>query len=820
MTFPILGGNGAVAGYSIDNSLRLSRTDSAHLDRTPASAGNRRTFTISTWFKRGEFSAEPNQMIVGAGTSAPYFLINLLHSPENEQMEIQLNAGVATVGLRTNRLFRDVSAWYHVVLAVDTTNATADNRVRLYINGVEETSFATRNNPSLNFDCPYNNTVKHTVGDFPNGSNEFDGYLAEFHSIDGQALSPTDFGEFDEDSGIWKPIEYTGTYGTNGFYLDFENSGSLGADQSGNGNNFTPTNLASTDQTTDTPTNNFATLNPLNGIGTFSEGNVKYDTGTSGSRSSTSTMGVSSGKWYSEIKITSSNGNQFISVVSDAYNSLISGNRPYLFNDNVSYSGSNGNKWIDGTSTSYGASYTTNDIIGIALNLDDDEITFYKNGASQGTITTKTFDDNTNYLIAIGNGASGSSPIVELNTGNPSFSISSGNSDGNGYGNFEYAPPSGYLALCTQNLATELSPTIDDGSEYFNTVLYTGNGTDNHAITGVGFQPDWFWVKERSSTSEHRIFDSSRGASRRIEPNNTNAETLDTSNMKSFDSDGFTLGTSGSTNENGQTYVGWNWLANGGTTSSNTDGSITSTVQANTTAGFSIVTYTGNGTAGATIGHGLGVVPNVMIVKMRTDAGLNWEVYHSEVSSDPETDFLLLNQSSALQDANNRWNDTAPTSSVFTVGNGGGVNSSGKDYVAYLFNNVEGYSKFGTFKANSSSNGTFVYLGFRAKFIMVKNIESLGADQSYASWLMNDTVRSPRNNISLGDILTANNSYAEGTRGGNTSGSGIAGYDIYSNGFKGYSTSYEVNASTNDYVYMAFAENPFVTSTGIPVTAR
>ena len=388
-----------------------------------------------------------------------------------------------------------------------------------------------------------------------------------------------------------------------------------------------------------------------------------------------------------------------------------------------------------------------------------------------------------------------------MNFGNPppQFPMSSSESDENGYGSFEYAPPSGYLALCTQNLATELSPTIDDGSQYFNTVLYTGNGS-TQSITGVGFQPDWTWFKERSSTSGHEVYDSTRGATKLLSPNTTDAEGTNASALTSFDSDGFSVGSGGAVNENSQTYVGWNWKANAGSTSSNTDGSITSTVQANTTAGFSIVTFTGTG-LDATVGHGLNVAPDMVIVKSR-DAARNWPIYHRSLGGD---DSLKLNLTDATTTGLDCWNDLDPTSTVVHLGTTGGSNVSGEDAVMYCFHSVEGYSKFGKYTGNGSSDGTFVYTGFRPSWVMTK-----GASTAQA-WSMRDNKRDSFN--SAQKAIYANASDAESDNVNNS-------IDLLSNGFKIRNQFGTENQSGQTFIYMAFAENPFVSSTAIPVVAR
>ena len=390
------------------------------------------------------------------------------------------------------------------------------------------------------------------------------------------------------------------------------------------------------------------------------------------------------------------------------------------------------------------------------------------------------------------------------NFGNPSFSITSGNSDENGYGNFEYAPPSGYLALCTQNLATELSPTIDDGSQYFNSILYTGTGT-TQSITGVGFQPDLVWLKARTQAYYHNWYDSSRGGTLALFSNTNDDEFADTGNLQTFDSDGFTADGFGGTNGSGVNYVAWNWLANGGTTSSNTDGSITSTVQANTTAGFSIVTYTGNGSDNSTIGHGLGKAPAMIILKARSSVE-DWMVYHKDLTAGSE---IILNSNSAQADDTNNatWGDNHPSSvgsSTFAVGYAGDSNSNGTTYVAYCFAEIEGYSSINSYTGNgSSSNGTFSYTGFRPSWVLVKD-SSAGEN-----WMMYDNKRDPFNEVDAN--LKANASNAE---------TDFDVMDFVSNGFKIRQSSGDTNNSGDKYIYMAFASNPFVSSSGVPVTAR
>ena len=456
----------ALAGeYEVANSLRFNDGSTDFLRRTPSSTGNRRTFTFSTWIKRSALGSINRSIICANIDTANKTQLRFTNS--DELRFVRFTSGGATNQLITNAKFRDVSAWYHIVLAVDTTNSTAGDRLRLYVNGSEITSFSTESQPTQNYDYDINNTEEHNIGlGTDTDTHLFDGYMAEVVLVDGQQLTPTSFGEFDEDTGIWKPIDVSGlTFGTNGFYLDFENSGSLGADVSGNGNNFTVNNLTSIDQTTDTCTNNFATINSLDNLyigGTLSEGNTKIVTGVSNEANYiTSTIGVASGKWYCEVKNLTPSGRGHAIGISgkqcDASNDSLGGDIDgFAYRENGNYKNNN-------STTAYGDSYTQNDIIGIALDLDNNKLYFSKNGTWQnsgdptsgatGTGAISIGTPSTGfYFIALGD-ESGDTNTFETNFGNPAFSISSGNSDGNGYGNFEYSVPSGYYALCTKNLA-------------------------------------------------------------------------------------------------------------------------------------------------------------------------------------------------------------------------------------------------------------------------------------------------------------------------------------------------------------------------------
>ena len=457
---PLILGTNSIkdTGYEVANSLRFDDGSSDYLNKT-ASAGDRRQTTISVWVKRSTLGSQQKIYNHYNSTNSEF----TFYFDSNDKFNVNSYESGHQLLLTTNRVFRDVSAWYNIICAIDTDQATDTNRVKIYVNGVQETSFATSTYPSQNADLNLNRSTSYTdnIGRRGNGSEYFDGYLAEVVLVDGTQLDETSFGEFDSDSPtIWKPIDVSGlTFGTNGFYLDFENSSSLGADVSGNGNNFTVNNLTSIDQSTDTCTNNFATLNPLytnDGAITYSEGNLKAVAGSGSSSWTTryafSNIGVSAGRWYMEAKCVDSGGsNQFYFGVGKDINS-------WSFNSSLGYEdtgqgwgyyASSGNIINNGSDLSTsGASYTDGDIISMELDLEDNTLDFYKNGVKQGSQVTSlpagTYHFAINGYAAIDG---------EFNFGSPNFSISSGNSDGNGYGNFEYSVPSGHYALNTKNLA-------------------------------------------------------------------------------------------------------------------------------------------------------------------------------------------------------------------------------------------------------------------------------------------------------------------------------------------------------------------------------
>ena len=520
---------------------------------------------------------------------------------------------------------------------------------------------------------------------------------------------------------------------------------------------------------------NYCVLNPLitdftNGSGpvVVQNGNLQlYRAAATGWGMCGSTFGVSSGKWYWEATANNPGVLGIHKTQPTTYFAIVGYNEP----NGYGYS-SDGNKLNNNTGTAYGATYTTGDVIGMALDMDAGTLTFYKNNTSQGVAFS---------------GLSG--------TFMPAFSCAGvAYWDANfGQQPFIYTAPSGFVALNTYNLST---PTIPNGAVYMAATTYTGTGaalTVANTVNGTNFQPDWVWVKGRSGATDHALYDVLRGTTKQLESNTTTAETTEATGLTAFGSTGFTVGALAQMNTSAATYVAWQWAANG-TGVTNTSGSITSTVSANTTAGFAVVTYTGTG-ANATVGHGLGVAPSMVIVKSKSLVS-NWLVWHTSLPT-PSTAFVALNLTDASANSSTLWNSTVPTSSLFSLGTNTAVNNNTSTYVAYCFAPIEGYSAFGSYTGNGSTDGPFVYTGFRPRFVLVKNASTAG------KWVLMDTSRGLYNEMTGTNALYPNLADAEGTDGGSRQ------MDFLSNGFKLRCTGGDANGSGNTIIYMAFAENPF-----------
>ena len=827
-------------------SLRFDDGSSAFLSRTPAGASNQKTWTFSAWIKPSNITDSSGGAIFTRHDSGSNTFVFRLDQNDDLQVE-NYTSGAYQLHLVTDAKFRDISAWYHVVLSLDTTQGTAANRAKLYVNGVQQTSLSASTYPSENADLKVNAAAVHRIG-ARSSNNYFDGYMAEVNFVDGTQLAPTSFGE--TKNGVWIPIDTSGlTFGTNGFRLDFadnavdaptsegtEDTDNIGSDSSGEHNNWTSSGIVASDcAMPDSPENNFCVMgsSTMKRYGhvnnaTMAEGGLKSTAGdhthTFGTMSIKQILANGLGVYFEMRFTTASTNASFYGIVAGQENNAAIGTgvASYQFPLKfvIDFRGYiNGGTQTDGTNeTNIGAgalsgdyrsifTVAAGDVMGLAIK-SDGKVFISKNG---------TF---VNSLAGTSNPATGANPIHVIDTTldwfpyngyypdtvwhanfgqDGSFSgseTSGGETDSNGIGDFFSAVPSGFVCLSTLNIA---EPTIGPNSDtqaddHFNTVLYTGNATDR-SISGVGFQPDWVWGSKRSATGGSWLFDSTRGATKQIASFINHAESTQATMLTSFDSDGFSMGTDGAGNANTATFVAWNWKANGGTataTISESGDNPAAVVQANPTAGFSLITYTGTGDAG-TIAHGLGAVPTMMIIKNR-DVADSWAVYHGANTAAPATDYLVLDTSAATADDSGHWNDTAPTDSVFTVHDNHTVNADGEKYVAYVFANIEGYSKMGSYIGNSNADGTFVYLGFRPAWIMIKSTDAQG-------WQIYDTKRNVSNPSPL--ILFPS------TNGAEQDDASAAVIDMLSNGFKQRVNDGGANGAGTIYIYMAFAEVPF-----------
>jgi len=907
--------SGTASELSLEKSVRFNDNDSAYLGKTLSSNGNRRTYTISLWTKRGNlgksfqpFIANPNS----SGVQGLYFDFS------SDYLNIQEYTGGLIWAWQSAAVYRDPNAWYHVVAAIDTTQATASNRIKMYINGVQVTDYYSGYPtwPTQNLETNFNNNTFHAIGrlgSVTTGDYYFDGYMADFYFIDGQQLDPTSFGAFD-DSGVWQASKFTGTFGTNGFHLfDFANESTVGHDASGNENDWTAYNInsgttysgnvtataspsgasmiikavgstvtgtfnasggtggninyyssndgltwtrlgtstgqsssytakflsmgggsnntrqftatsgsfeysvagsASLDSSSstvtvgqaqlfdnpnldilfDVPTNgtqsgtgaggevsaNYCTLNPLDKatVAVLSDGNLRTNSSSTGAIRGTFKY-PKTGKWYYEVQpLDDSQYNTgYFHVGIATANANLNTNPGYDATNEFTY-------WQNGSKTgnaSYGASFTAGDIVGVAFDADAGSLTFYKNGVSQGVNSTGLTGEYFPYAPTWNYNAA-------YNFGQRPFAF----------------PVSNYLPLSTKNLPT---PAIADGSDYFDTTLYTGNGANSRTISGLGFSPDFLWVKDRGNTAgdfSHRLMDAVRGAGIALSSNSTAAERDNSAQsgggVETFTSDGFTIeqGTSNNNNQNNNNsaYVAWAWNA-GTSTASNTDGSVTSSVRANQTAGFSIITFTApsSSTASYSVGHGLNVAPEFWLWKSRSATG-SWQAYFTALGS--SSNRLNLDSTGAVSSSY----PGSATNSIINLSDGptaawGGTN------VIYAFAPVAGYSAFGSYEGNGSSDGPFVHTGFRPALVIIKRSDS--AEQ----WYLNDTTRDTFN--VTGKSLRAQSSGAEASTGGSNS----ATWDILSNGFKLRDSGGGTNASGGDYIYMAWAENPFQSNGGL-----
>ena len=782
----LLAGGGAPA-YEIEQSLRFD--GSSYLYRTNSGTGSRDIYTFSFWVKRAALGGNHTIWSVDGEANSQQTsghdirFVNGSSYATNDELIFSsyIRPLRATTGVQ-----RDPSAWAHYVIAVDTTQATQNDRIKMWVNGDSTITDAINTGywPGQNQDTTPNRSGDPVeIGRNTRSSSEYGNfYLAEFHYVDGTAYDETSFGEYD-DNGVWRPIEVSGlSYGTNGWYMKFDETATngIGHDHSGNGNNFTASGFTTNstfpngDVVYDTPTNNYSVIqrHEIYNASYLSDGNLKVTTpGTSGFATFSSIAMPSTGKYYWEVKYTS---------ISEAGIGLRTRN-PSMSTFELYYR-ADGRLYNNGTTTqNWATTWTTTDVMGMYYDCSTKVLGFTKNGTDVGVTVTVNSDAT---LFSYGQAYGGDVSVWNF-----------------GQQDFQYTPPSGYLPLNTANLP---APDIADGSQHFEAITYTGDGNSTQQIT-TSFEPDFVWSKIRNQGYYHRVFDRLRGTLDKAlyTPETFTEDSItDYGEITATSSTSVTIGQGGDSgnliNASGNTGVLWNWKA-GGSGSSNTSGSITSTVSANTTSRFSIVAYTGNGNSAATVGHGLGVTPNFVILKRRTGGIANWQVGEDGSFGSKE---LYLNTTNSYTDGANEF---SVTSTVIDLNSSHfGSNASGSTYVAYCFAEVEGYSKFGSYTGNSNADGPFVYCGFRPAFVLIKS------KTSGENWHIKDSSRGSYNPMAATLFANLSNSESNLTNS----------IDFLSNGFKIRSNSWSGENSSNTFIFAAFAEHPFGGSGISPATAR
>ena len=828
-------GGGGFYDYQISNSIRFNGTSQALEKTWGSSASDNNKKALSFWIKRSgngnsAFGSTTNTKIVSANE------FNLLQintgnpSGYSDQFGYDFNNG--NNGNWFLAKWRDPSAWMHIIWIWNSDESTAVDRLKVYINGVNYVvnNSAYWNNkygnpyPASGEDSTFGKSGQemHIARYHYNDAEWWGGQMADFIMIDG-AASYTDFGEFK--NGVWKPVDPSGlTFGNNGFHLNFASASDPGNDVSGNNNDFgvigtiPAHDILGDSPTFDSDTNggNFLTWNPLSqgSYSTIREGNLITASNTGADASYPSgNICFPTGKWYMEYLINSQSESWpnpgIVDIASTQAQDVTRGYFyavRYLYNGTVEASSGEvmsnfGTVTIVNTGV---ASYSPGDIISWYIDADNKKAWVAKNGTipNSGNPATGAYPQvtwtGTPPGLTIASGVY-SSYHMTLNAGQDGTfageKTAQGNSDTTGYGNFYYAPPTDYLAVCAGNLpiADEVDPAQTDDdfpSKLFSPLIYTGNGS-NRSITGLGFKPDLTWFKARSNTERWTTYNSTRGTGKYLTLNTNGDQGTDSSTLSGFIADGFSLGTNGFINGNGTTFVNYSWRMNGGTTATNTAGSINSTVQADPSGSMSIATFTGNGSGGASIGHGLSKKPSAAIFKL-TSGNNDWMF----LSSPEPTKYAYLNSTGAFQAGLYGGGRTfnSATSSLFYLEGAGEMNTSGGSMQAIFFANTAGFSQVGEFEGNGNADGSFVYTGFRPSFILTKNV---GSSRHWNVW---DDERNPFNETKL--ILNTDDNYAE-------YGTGSRSIDILSNGFKARTSDADVNENNVNNIYLAFAKNPF-----------
>lgn len=787
---PTITDDRALGAVDIQRSLRFNRGDSPYLSRALGSPTSDDKASVSVWLKRTDVSTDNTFFDNYQGTN-DRLSISLLSSTDGDALSVyQRDSSGIVCLLTTTQVFRDPSAWYHILVAFDTTQSTEADRVKIYVNGTQITSFSSSTYFPQNHNLRAGSGYTTNVGRYGAGSNYFGGYMAEFNYIDGQQLSPTDVGFTEFQTGAWKPKRYEGSYGNNGFRLDFSDNSStttLGIDKSPNGNDFTVNNFSVSsgkdgDSFIDTPTNNFPTLNPLvrsNVAQSLSDGNL---TRSGSAKKCMATFEALNGKYYFEYKAEDGNGNHAVGVCQ-----ITTDQRDRINTEAAACFASNGEfKIEDNSQTSGFASWGNGDIISVAIDttLTTPKVWFAVNNSWQAASgNSGTFNPSGGYSLT-----SGKKYTFTVDHGSNSSSTTGTCFFGAHQGGFNYDPPSGFKALSSKNLPKPTTPIINP-DQHFKTLLYTGTGSSN-IVEGLNFTPDMVWVKGRDTNgTEHAIIDSVRGGTKSIVPNSADPQSTHGGRSMTFYNRGVRWNSdSNICNANGENYVLWCWKG-GGTAVSNNDGSVTSTISANQEAGFSIVQFESQSSGSITVGHGLGRKPAFWMWKS-IDSTIDWYNYHKSIGYNG---WVNLSSTSQATTGNAAAWGAEPTSTVLTHGSGL-VNQN--TIMMYVWAEIPGFSRFGSYVGNGNADGAFVHCGFRPAFVLTKMIDTMNEN-----WTISDSSRSTYNPV---DLFLRPDEAVKDT-------SGAATMDFLSNGFKLRNTDDKTNRDGGTFIFMAFAEQSPVT---------
>ncbi len=789
----------------IGNSVHINGTDE-FLGKTFSSGSAQTKVIISTWVQKTRDSSGGSEDILCAhGGTGGASRQNRIHFTTANLITIQIETtAAATIIYDTAKTFEDIG-WYHILVTVDQSKA-ADVQTLLFVNGIAVAlTVSSGAGTFANALSSWGNASFHTFGanNGATGGLFFGGYYAQTAMIVGKSIQNEDLAvadfldtfEYGENGSQFVPkanadiAALATTAGGNSFCLDFANSSALGNDISDEENDFAATNMAAANQSTNTPSNVFCIFNRLestNSTVTLSEGNTRAvgAGGSDGGAIGTISMSTSG---TSEFQIKANDGDGRVGIIAldgaraaDQPSDNCAGGSGVNFNASYQYSENGNIRQILSSGNSDVQSgigtWSTNDIITVRYNADDNELNFLLNNSAVGS-TVSTVAGLT-YTPCVSR-FSDYDITAFFNSADFTHTIGSGN-----------------LEVSSAN---QTAPD-HQGIDYFNQLNYTGNGEDiaddGLAVTGVGFKPDWAWIKNEDTSDSWGMYDVVRGVTKQLESDTSTGETDEAEGITTFGTDGFTTGSLDQVNTNTESYIVWNWLASNSTSTTSPAGSIASTSSVADTGHFSIVSYTGTG-SNATIGHGLGGVPEMIWVKNRS-AGDAWKIYHVGVASDAETDFVTFSTAAAVDDATN-WNDTAPTSSVFSIGTNVAVNTSSENYIAYCFRSIPGVCKVATYTGDASATffGPYVNFGFKPSFFLF-----YGANLADFSWNLFDTVRDPINiNGSSTEFLNPN-----GTSAVSRSSGSLSGINFLADGIKTLSSHGSANQDTQKYIYMAMAD--------------